>query len=121
MTITIAFAENSQTVSTTELSIPANTTYASGSPQTADGVFQPWIDLAALAAGDTFRFRIYETVRTSGGTQRKVTEAEFTGVQADPIWTGPSLVLGVGWDMTLIKIAGTDRAIPARIAQIADS
>ncbi len=119
MAITIAFAENSQTVSTTELSIPGNAAYSSASPQTADGVFEAWIDLAALVAGDTFRFRVYEMVRTTGGTQRKVYEAEFTGVQAQPGWTAPSLMLGVAWDMTLVKIAGTDRVIPARIAQAA--
>lgn len=116
--ITVAFAENSQTISTTELSIPAAATYSSGSPQTTDGVFQCFVDLNALAAGDTFRFRCYETARTSGGTQRVVYSAEFTGVQAQPIWVSPTLVLGVAWDMTLLKVAGTDRTIPARIAQI---
>ena len=117
MTITIAAFENSQTVSTTELSIPGNGNYSSGSPQTGTGIYQAFLDLNAMAAGDTFRFAVYETTRTSGGTQRKVFTAEFTGVQASPIWATPPIILGPGWDMTLLKVAGTDRAIPARIAK----
>lgn len=119
MTITVAAFENSQTVSTTELSIPGNGNYSSGSPQTTAGIYMVFLDLNAVAAGDTFRFAVYETVRTSGGTQRKIYVAEFTGAQGTPIWASPSLILGPGWDATLLKIGGTDRAIPARIAQIA--
>ena len=36
-----------------------------------------------------------------------------------PIYVSPTLVLGVGWDMTLIKVSGTDRAIVWRIAKVA--
>jgi hypothetical protein len=31
----------------------------------------------------------------------------------------PTLVLGIGWDMTLKKISGTDRVINWRISNIA--
>ncbi len=117
MAITIAAFEGSETVSTTEHSMTTDT--AGPDTDTTDGVFQAFIDLNAVAAGDTFRFSVYETVATTSGTQREVYSAEFTGAQSTPIWTSPSLVLGVGWDMTLVKIAGTDRAIVWRIAQVA--
>ena len=81
-------------------------------------MFQPFIDLNAVAAGDVFRFSVYEKCRT-GDTQRLVYTAEFAGAQATPVWAGPSLVLGVGWDMTLKKISGTDRAINWRISKVA--
>lgn len=117
MAITIDAFEGSETVSTTEHSL---TTDSSGpDADTTVGVFQPFLDLNALAAGDTFRFAVYETVASGGGTQRRVYSAEFTGAQPSPIWAGPALILGVGWDMTLIKVAGTDRAIVWRIAQSA--
>lgn len=117
MTITIDAFEGSETVSTTEHSLTTDT--AGPDADTTAGVFQAFLDLNAVAAGDTFRFAVYETVATSGGTQREIYSAEFTGAQASPIWASPTLVLGVGWDFTVVKISGTDRAIVWRIAQVA--
>jgi len=117
MTITIDAVEGSETVGTTEHSLTTDT--AGPDADTTTGVFQAFLDLNALAAGDTFRFSVYETVATTSGTQREIYSAEFTGAQASPIWASPSLLLGVGWDCTLVKIAGTDRAIVWRIAQVA--
>jgi hypothetical protein len=117
MTITIAGFEGSETVSTTEWSLTTDT--AGPDSSTTDGIFQVFLDLNALAAGDTFTFTVYETVATSAGTQRKFYMAVFSGVQGTPIWVSPTLVLGVGWDATIIKNAGTDRSIVWRIAQVA--
>lgn len=117
MTITIDAVEGTQSVSTTEWSM--TTDMAGPAADTTEGVFQAFVDLSNMAAGDTFRFAVYETVETSAGTQRLVYTAEFTGAQASPIWSSPALILGVGWDMTLLKVAGTDRTIVWRIAQSA--
>lgn len=117
MTITVAAFEGSETVSTTEHSLTTDT--AGPDAETSDGIFQAFIDLNAMAAGDEFIFKVYETVATSGGTQRLVYTATFIGAQAMPVWVSPTLVLGVGWDMTLDKVAGTDRAIVWRIAKVA--
>jgi hypothetical protein len=95
------------------------TTDSSGpDAETASGVFQPFLDLNAVAAGDVFRFAVYEKCRT-GDPQRLIYTSEFAGAQSAPIWAGPSLLLGVGWDMTLKKISGTDRAINWRISKVA--
>lgn len=115
MTITIEAFTGSETVGTTEHSLTTDT--AGPDADATAGVFQPFLDLNALAAGDVFRFRAYEKCRT-GDTQRLVYSAEYSGAQATPIWAGPSLLLGVGWDMTLVKVAGTDRAINWRISQV---
>ena len=73
---------------------------------TTDGVFQVFLDLSDMIAGDQLQVRIYEKVR-SGDTQRIVYEAILTGAQAQPIWVSPSLVLLHGWDVTLDALAGT--------------
>lgn len=84
---------------------------------TTDGVFQAFVDLNALVAGDVFEFRVYEKAYAAQ-TQRLVYSARFANVQAQPMWVSPAMCLGTGWDMVLIRIAGSDRTIVARISQI---
>jgi hypothetical protein len=117
MAITEAFT-NSQTVTGTEHSMPADATYSSGSPQTDDGVYQAAIDLSAMAAGDEFELKVYEKVSATG-TQQLVYVKNFLGSCATPLQFTPSLVLLHGWDMTIKKIAGTDRSIEWSIRKVA--
>lgn len=117
MAISAAY-ENSATISTTEYSLPGNTTTGVPISHTTDGVYQIFIDLNALAAGDQYELKIYEKV-TSGGTQRLVATYNFVGAQGNPIWVSPSLIFLHGWDVTLDKIAGTDRSIAWSIRQVA--
>lgn len=116
MTIT-ALHEDSATISTTEYSLPADTTAGVPTSQTTDGVFQVYLDLNALAAGDSYELKVYEKVQ-SAGTQRLVSKAYFVGVQSDPHFVMPTLILMHGWDVTLKKLAGTDRAIGWSIRQL---
>jgi hypothetical protein len=109
MTLSAAY-ESSASISTSEYSMPAATTTGVPTSQTADGIYQLFLDLNALAAGDQFELKIYEKVQ-SGGTQRLLDSALFVGVQSKPNFVMPSLILLHGWDMTLKKIAGTDRTI----------
>jgi len=97
-----------ETVSTTEWSMTTDT--AGPDSDVTTGVYQAYIDLSALAIGDTYQFRVYEKV-VSGGTQRLVYEAIFTHAQAEPMYVSVPLVLLHGWDMTLKKLVGTDRSI----------
>lgn len=105
-----------ETVGTTEWSLTTDT--SGPDADTTDGVIQPWLDLNALAKGDIFELKVYEKI-SSGGTQRVVYRVRFANAQTDPIWVGPSMVLLHGWDVTIVKIAGTDRAITASIRSIA--
>ena len=105
-----------ETVGATEWSL---TTDSSGpDADTTDGVFQLWLDLSALAAGDTFVIRLYEKV-ASGGTQRLVESWVVSGAQSEPHWASPSVILMHGWDWTVQKSAGTDRSITGSVRQVA--
>jgi hypothetical protein len=61
-------------------------------------------DLTEIAAGDP---------------QRAVYTARFAGPQGAPLWASPALILGIGWNMILKKIAGADRALNRRISKVA--
>lgn len=116
MTIT-ALHEDSASIGTTEYSLPADTTTGVPTSQTTDGVFQVFLDLNALAAGDSYELKIYEKVQ-SAGTQRLVDTLYFLGVQSRPHVVLPTLILMHGWDVTLKKLAGTDRTIGWSIRQL---
>jgi hypothetical protein len=115
MAISEAFS-GSETVGTTEHSLTTDT--AGPDADTTDGIYQIFIDLNAVAAGDVFEFKVYEKVLSSS-TQRLVYSTRFSDVQSAPVWVLPSLVLLHGWDATLKKISGTDRAIDWSIRKVA--
>lgn len=87
-------------------------------PETTDGIYQLYIDVAAMVAGDVTEIRIKEKCRT-GDTQRQVLVSTLAGAQSDPLWCSPSLILMNGWDMTLKQTAGTGRAFPWSIRKVA--
>lgn len=91
-------------VDTTEWSLTTDT----GGPDadTNAGVYQAFLDVSDLVAGDILQFRIYEKAR-SGDTQRIVFEAILKNAQAEPIFVTPALMLMHGWDMTCDALAGT--------------
>lgn len=93
-----------EAVSTTEHSCTTDT--AGPDVDTTDGVFQVFLDVSDMIAGDQLQIRIYEKVRAAD-TQRIVYQAILTGAQSEPIWVSPSLVLLHGWDVTLDALAGT--------------
>jgi hypothetical protein len=117
MAISEAF-QSSQSVTTTEHSLPRDATYDSAQPQTTDGIYQIFLDLNALAVGDVFQFRVYEAI-SSGGTTRVVYETMLAGVQGSPMYVTPSLILMHKWDATLFKIAGSDQTISWSIRSVA--
>lgn len=106
MAISEAYS-GTETVSTTEWSLTGDDN--SLDAITTAGVYQCFLELHNLAAGDTYVFRVYEKV-LSGSTQRLVFSATFSGAQGEPVWVSPALVLIHGWDMSLLKLAGTDRS-----------
>lgn len=87
-------------------------------PATADGVFQVFVDTANMVAGDVLELRIKEKCRT-GDTIRQVMVSTLAGAQSDPLWVSPSMILMHGWDVTLKQTAGTGRAFPWSIRQVA--
>jgi len=106
---------NSNSIGSTEFSLPAVSTTLS--TLTTSGVYQVFIDTGNMAAGDQYKIRIYEKV-TSGGTKREIYAATLTGAMTDN-WVSPSLILMNGWDVTVQKLAGTDRSFGWSIRQVA--
>lgn len=110
-------AAGSETVTTTEWSLTTDT--AGPDADTTDGVYQVFLDLNALAAGDVFRFKAYEKVQSTD-TQRAFFAQDLAHAQgAEDNWVSPSFILMHGWDFTLTKITGTDRAITWSIRKVA--
>lgn len=95
-----------EAIGSTEWSLATDTSYDTGDAQTTDGVFQVFIDVSDMVAGDQLEIKIYEKVR-SGDTQRVVYKSTLTGAQNEPIWVSPSLILMHGWDITCDAISGT--------------
>ena len=87
-----------------EWSLTANS--AGAATQTADGVFQAFIDVSDLALGEVVRIRAYEKAR-SGDAQRLIMEAILRDVQSEPLFVSPSFIFLHGWDVTFTVVTGT--------------
>lgn len=116
MAISEPYELDGVTVGTTELSIVSGTTTLQ--TITDDGVYQLWVDPGTMAKGDEFRIRLYEKVEATGGTKKVFAQWSMLGVQAE-VFVTPTFILLHGWDMTMQKIAGTDRAFDASIRKVA--
>ena len=116
MAITEPYELDGVTVGSSPISIPSGTTTPSS--VTDDGVYQLWVDGGAMLKGDEFIIKILEKVEATGGTQKPVFSATLSDVQSE-VFVTPSLILMHGWDMTIAKVAGTDRAFDASIRKIA--
>lgn len=103
MAISEAFT-GTKAVDTTEWSLTTDT--AGPDADTTDGVFQLFLDVSDMVAGDILQIRLYEKTR-SGDTQRLVEEWVLSGAQAAPGWVSDSFILLHGWDFTLDALAGT--------------
>lgn len=104
-----------QVIGTVERDLPTNTTTLS--QQTADGIYQAFIDVSTLTATESYRLRIYEMALTAG-VQRVIDDITIAGVQSEPIYVTPALLLMHGWTFTLQKLQGTDRSIVWSIRQV---
>jgi hypothetical protein len=105
-----------EAVGATEWSCTTDT--AGPDADTTDGVFQAFLDVSDMIAGDELEIKVYEKCR-SADTQRLVYQCNLTGAQAMPIWVSPSLILLHGWDFTLKTIAGTSITVNWSIRQVA--
>jgi hypothetical protein len=116
MAISQAWELDGVTVGSSELSIISGTT--SLQTNTTVGAYQLWVDAGNMAKGDEFRVRIYEKVEATGGTKKVVFSATLAHVQSE-VFVAPTLVLMNGFDFTIQKIAGSDRAFDASVRVIA--
>lgn len=107
--------EDSASIGGTEYSLPNDSTTLT--PITVPGVYQSYIDFTAMGAGDQYQIKVYEKI-LSGGSQKILYESVLSGVQPEA-FVIPSLILIHGWDVTVKKLAGTDRTIGWSIRQVA--
>jgi hypothetical protein len=100
--------DDSATIGATEYFLASDSTTATY--QTSDVVLQVFLDLSALQAGDTFVLRLYETI--NAGTPRVFSSTTFTDAQTPANYASLQHIVTGGWEVSLQKTAGTDRAIP---------
>jgi hypothetical protein len=105
MALSELYTQSSVSIGATEYSLTNNST--SIATQTTDAFVCLYIESTDMAAGDEFEIALREKV-TSGGTQRRIIIANLVGTQLEPYVT-PSFLVLHGWDVTVKKIAGTDR------------
>jgi hypothetical protein len=102
----LSLVNDSATISTSEYWLASDST--TKVDQTDDCMLQVWVDFGAMLAGDRYKVRIVEKI--NAGTQQTLFEAVVEGVQANP-FISPSLIVGDAWEVGVVKLAGTDRAI----------
>lgn len=115
MAISEAFT-GSASISTTEYDLPSASTTKSA--QTSDGIFQVFLDLSAMTATEAYQLRIYEKTRTTS-TQALIEDITISGVQSEPVYVTPALLLLHGWTVTLTLLQGTAKTIEWSIRQVA--
>ena len=92
-------------VDTTEWSLTTDLAFAATANAT-DGIYQLFLDVNDMVAGDILQIRLYEKCRAAD-TQRLVNEWILTGVQSSPSWVSDAFQLMHGWDFTCDALAGT--------------
>ena len=115
----MAFTElynGSASIATVETSLVTGTTTLSSIA--TKGIYQLFLDLSAMVAGDSYTLRIKEKVQSTG-VQRTVQTTVLSGAQSDPIYVTPALALFNGWDFTLVSSGGVARTIGWSIRQVA--
>lgn len=98
--------KSSATISTTEYGLfSASTTITY---QTTAAKLSGWIDFSAMTAGDTYDVFIYEKV--NGSAAKLAHSARLAGAQSE-LFPIPEIWVSEGYEITVKKIAGTDRSI----------
>ncbi len=108
MTIPFTDVSGSTSITTSEFSLPGNTTSGVPTSQTTYVDIAVVLDVSAMLAGDQFDLVIYEKV--AAGTQGTLERFSMFGAQ-DKLQSFGPFRLHDGWDVTLKKIAGTNRTI----------
>lgn len=105
--------ESSASISTTEYSLPAASTTLAA--QTDTCMAQVMVNVLAMAAGDSFIIRLYEKVIAAGA--QKLVDSWRLQYPQDFLLL-PGIILHNGWDITIQKVAGTDRTVEWSIRKV---
>ncbi len=111
----IVRAEHTATISTSEYFLVSNST--SKVDQTNDNDVQVVVDAITALAGDSFRLRIYD--EANGGSQLVLYEAWIIGPLTAAVVHPPVPIrVGQAWEVSLLKVTGTDRSIKWSVRQL---
>jgi hypothetical protein len=116
MAISEAYAGSTTISSTSGYSLTAESTTIAA--QTDDGVYQLFLDTSAMTTGDIFDIQALEKVQAAS-TQRSCHLWRLSGVQVEPNFVSPSLILLHGWDLTVTMVSTTARSFEWSIRKIA--
>jgi hypothetical protein len=108
----------SVTATEKSLSVTGGADLVGGVPfaRTDAGIYRLWLDCRNLIAGDQYRWRVYEKTR-SGGAAIIWDSALIFGPIAEGLLTIP-YELGIGWDITLVRVSATSRAFDWHISRL---
>lgn len=88
--------------------MPGNTSVGVPTSQTDTASVQPWIYIASMASGDEFLVQLYEKVASTGA--QIVVQTWRLVFPVDKLVL-PAFIVHNAWDLTIKKIAGTDRTV----------
>lgn len=83
----------------------------------ADGVYQIFVDLGELAAGDVVEVRLEERARILG-SDRVCWVVSAAGAQSEALLVSPSLILLHNWTLGARQTTGTVRSFPWSIRRV---
>lgn len=115
MAIQELYSDTGTSISTSEYSLTGD--IASVQAQTVDAMIQAVIDFSAMQAGDSYEVKVYDKVYSAGSQKVIYGPATLTGPQITPLVT-PGLIVMHGWDVTVKRLAGSDRSISWSIRSI---
>jgi len=108
---------NAVTITNVETSLAVDGGSTTLQTLTNKGVYCLFLDgVSAMAKGDEFTVKIYEKAST-GATKRVFLKATISDTQSEP-YLIPHVMLGIGWDMTLQRTGGSNRAFSWSIRQV---
>lgn len=100
------------TISSTEYSLYANSTSLAAA--TDNGSFSVFLNVKNMTATEAYQVTFYETVNTKEVFHSYI----LYGVQPSNIHVTPMFPLCAGWDITVKKLQGTDRAFSWSIRKL---
>ncbi len=117
MPINLTYASgNAVTIGATETSLAVNGGSTILQTLTDVGMYEIVIDASNLAKGDEYAFKLYEKAEASA-SKRVLFQTPLSDAQSE-LFTIPGRMLGLGFDYTLKKNAGTDRAFSWTLRRI---
>lgn len=107
---------NAATITNTETSLAVDGGSTTLQTLTNKGLYWLVLKSTAMAKGDQFTWRVYEKASTGAGKSVLI-DGILADAQSEQFMI-PAVPLGIGWDMTLQRTAGSNRAFYWSIRQV---